>query len=89
MDEYIAIYGNEKSIVILYCYGLLLWLWSIVSLIKSIVSLIKSIVYETIDHNNRLFISMYGKYRNVFGFSHMNLTLGHVFQMFIVVSYIH
>ena len=32
---------------------------------------------------------MYGKYRYVFGFSHMNLTLGHVFQMFIVVSYIH
>ena len=37
MDEYIAIYGNEKSIVIVYCYGLLLWLWSVVSLIKSIV----------------------------------------------------
>ena len=37
MDEYIAIYGNEKSIAIVYCYGLFLWLWSIVSLIKCIV----------------------------------------------------
>ena len=44
MDEYIAIYGNEKSIVMVYCYGLLLWSWSIASLIKSIASLIKSIV---------------------------------------------
>ena len=24
MDEYIPIYGNEKSIVMVYCYGLLL-----------------------------------------------------------------
>ena len=44
MDEYIAIYGNEKSIVMTYCYSLLLWSWSIASLIKYIVSLIKSIV---------------------------------------------
>ena len=44
MDEYIAIYGNEKSIVMTYCYSLLLWSWSIASLIKSIVWLIKSIV---------------------------------------------
>ena len=44
IDEYTTIYGNEKSIVIVYYYGLLLWLWSIVSLIKSIVWLIKSIV---------------------------------------------
>ena len=39
-----SIYGNEKSIVMTYCYSLLLWSWSIASLIKSIASLIKSIV---------------------------------------------
>ena len=39
-----SIYGNEKSIVMAYCYSLLLW--SIVSFIKSIVSLIKSIVIK-------------------------------------------
>ena len=39
-------YGNEKSIVMTYCYSLLLWSWSIASLIKSIVSLIKSIVIK-------------------------------------------
>ena len=41
-----SIYGNEKSIVMTYCYSLLLWSWSIPSLIKSIVSLIKSIVIK-------------------------------------------
>ena len=46
MDEYITIYGNEKSIVMSYCYSLLLWSWSIASLIKSIASLIKSIVLK-------------------------------------------
>ena len=37
MYEYIAIYGNEKYIVMSYCYSVLLWSWSIASLIKSIV----------------------------------------------------
>ena len=41
-----SIYVNEKSIVMVYCYGVLLWSWSIASLIKSIASLIKSIVMK-------------------------------------------
>ena len=40
-----SIYGNEKSIVMVYRYGLLLWSWSIASLIKSIASLIWSIEF--------------------------------------------
>ena len=46
IDEYIAIYRNEKYVVMTYCYSLLLWSWSIASLIKYILSLIKSIVLK-------------------------------------------
>ena len=40
MDEYIAMYGEEKSIVMVYCFITI------------------DLINETIDHNNRLFISI-------------------------------
>ena len=58
MDEYIAIYGKKKSIVMTYCYSLLLRSWSIASLIKSIASLIKSIVFIIIDHKKYTYTYM-------------------------------
>ena len=51
MDEYIAMYGDEKSVVMVYCF-------ITIDLINETIDLINETKTMTIDHNNRLFISI-------------------------------